>query len=235
MVALLDRGQTGDFEKCCHAGGALLLFALGWLRRRKPPSAPGSFTAHPVPLSGSTSPNSRPMPPRHGRGATEPPRPKSKLPSAASGTGRPAPRGPDSGRCSNAPHLSSSKMRNACPGCCAAPSARLRASSTRYGGALLIRGPLCTRIALGPGSAVHRTGRCFASPGGRCFASPGGRCFASPGGRCFTSPGERCTASGTRDALLHAAAPHRSSSGCTHRYGVISRVSVSLIMCTGGA
>jgi hypothetical protein len=147
MVALLDRGQTGDFEKCCHAGGALLLFALGWLRRRKPPSAPGSFTAHPVPLSGSTSPNSRPMPPRHGRGATEPPRPKSKLPSAASGTGRPAPRGPDSGRCSNAPHLSSSKMRNACPGCCAAPSARLRASSTRYGGALLIRGPLCTRIA----------------------------------------------------------------------------------------
>lgn len=28
---------------------------------------------------------------------------------------------------------------------------------------------------------------------------------------------------------------HRSSSGCTHRYGVISRVSVSLIMCTGGA
>src|SRR5712672_1287475 len=27
------------------------------------------------------------------------------------------------------------------PGCCAAPSARLRASSTRYGGAVLIRGP----------------------------------------------------------------------------------------------
>jgi len=27
----------------------------------------------------------------------------------------------------------------------------------------------------------------------------------------------------------------RSSSGCTERYGVISRVSVSLIMCTGGA
>ena len=72
------------------------------------------------------------------------------------------------------PHLSSSKMRNACPGCCAARS-----------GALLIRGPLCTRIALGPGSAVHRE--------------------------------ERCTASGTRDALLHAAAPHRSSSGCTQR------------------
>src|SRR6266404_241536 len=42
------------------------------------------------------------------------------------------------------------RMRNACPGCCAAPQARSRASSTRYGGALLIRGPLCTRTALGP-------------------------------------------------------------------------------------
>src|ERR1700676_253599 len=44
------------------------------------------------------------------------------------------------------------RMRNACPGCCAAPSARSRASSTRYGlrrGALLIRGPLCTPDRLG--------------------------------------------------------------------------------------
>jgi hypothetical protein len=32
-------------------------------------------------------------------------------------------------------------LNAACPGYCAAPSARLRASSTRYGGALLIRGP----------------------------------------------------------------------------------------------
>jgi hypothetical protein len=50
--------------------------------------------------------------------------------------------------------------------------------STRYGGALLIRGPHLA--ALGPGSAAQRAGRCFASPG------------------------ERCTASGTRD-MLH---PH---------------------------
>jgi hypothetical protein len=48
------------------------------------------------------------------------------------------------------------RLGEACPGCCAAPSARLRASSTRYGGALLIRGPLCTPHRLGPGSAVHR-------------------------------------------------------------------------------
>jgi hypothetical protein len=32
-------------------------------------------------------------------------------------------------------------LNAAWPGCCAAPLARLRASSTRYGGALLIRGP----------------------------------------------------------------------------------------------
>ncbi len=49
--------------------------------------------------------------------------------------------------------------------------------STRYGGALLIRGPYLA--SLGPGSAAQRTGRCFASPG------------------------ERCTASGTRN-MLHA-------------------------------
>jgi len=82
MVAELDR-ENGDLKECCHAGVALLLFALGWLRRRKPASAPDSFTAHPVPLSGFTSPNSRRMPPRHGRGVTAPPRPKSKLPGAA--------------------------------------------------------------------------------------------------------------------------------------------------------
>src|SRR5713101_9800328 len=66
--------------------------------------------------------------------------------------------------------------RNACPGCCATPtpSARSRASSTRYvlrRGALLIRVHCALRIALGPGSAVHRE--------------------------------ERCTASGKRDGLLH--------------------------------
>ncbi len=50
------------------------------------------------------------------------------------------------------------------PGCCAAPLARSRASSTRYGlrrGALLIRGSIFTK---GPGSAVHhQKGRCTAS------------------------------------------------------------------------
>src|SRR5713101_1327966 len=58
--------------------------------------------------------------------------------------------------------------RNACPGCCATPtpSARSRASSTRYvlrRGALLIRVHCALRIALGPGSAVHREERCTAS------------------------------------------------------------------------
>jgi hypothetical protein len=108
MVAQLDPGTKGIYKKCCHAGDALLPFALGWLRRRKPPSAPALFTAHPVPLSGFTSPNSRRTPPRHGRGVTGPPRPKSRLPSVASGTRLPEPRGPGNGRCSNAPHRSSS-------------------------------------------------------------------------------------------------------------------------------
>jgi hypothetical protein len=51
------------------------------------------------------------------------------------------------------------------PGCCATPSARLRASSTRYDlrrGALLIRGPLAS-ADMGPGSAEQREGRCTAS------------------------------------------------------------------------
>ena len=100
--------DKGDLKKCCHAGDALLLFALGWFRRRKPPSAPDSFTAHPVPLSGFTSPNSRRMPPRPGRGVTGPPRPKSKLPGVALRRPLPELRGPGSGRCSNAPHRSSS-------------------------------------------------------------------------------------------------------------------------------
>jgi len=103
MAAQLD-GNKGDLEKCCHAGDALLPFASGLLRRRKPASAPDWFTAHPVPSSGFTSPNSRPMPPRHGRAVTGPPRPKSRLPGAASGTRLPEPRAPGSGRCSNAPH-----------------------------------------------------------------------------------------------------------------------------------
>ena len=103
MAAQLDLPTKGNYKKCCHAGDALLLFALGWFRRRKPPGAPDSFTAHPVPLSGFTSPNSRRMQPRPGRGVTGPPKPKSKLPGVASGTSLPAPRGPGSGRCSNAP------------------------------------------------------------------------------------------------------------------------------------
>ena len=56
----------------------------------------------------------------------------------------------------------------ACPGCCAAPPARSRASSTRYAlrcGALLIRGPYdeLGMIVMGPGSAAQREGRCTAS------------------------------------------------------------------------
>ena len=103
MAAQLDLPTKGNYKKCCHAGDALLLFALGWPRRRKPPNAPDSFTAHPVPLSGFTSPNSRRMQPRPGRGVTGPPRPKSKLPGVALRRPLPAPRGPGSGRCSNAP------------------------------------------------------------------------------------------------------------------------------------
>jgi hypothetical protein len=51
------------------------------------------------------------------------------------------------------------------PGCCAAPSARLRASSTCYDlrrDALLIRGPLAS-VEIGPGSAEQREERCTAS------------------------------------------------------------------------
>ena len=105
MAAQLDR-RPGDLERCCHVGVALLLFALGWFGRRKPASAPDWFTAHPVPWSGFTSPNSRPMPPRHGRAVTGPPTPKLNLPVDASGTPLPAPRAPGNGRRSNAPHRS---------------------------------------------------------------------------------------------------------------------------------
>src|ERR1700694_106736 len=91
------------FEKCCHAGDALLLFALGWLRTRKPPSTPDSFTAHPVPLSGFTSPNSRRLPPRHGRGVTGPPTPRSKRRGVVSKARLPKPRRPLIGERSNAP------------------------------------------------------------------------------------------------------------------------------------
>ena len=58
-----------------------------------------------------------------------------------------------------------------CPGCCAAPSARSRASSTRYvlrRGALLIRGP---SRAMAPGSAEQREGCCTAC-GTRCSCRP---------------------------------------------------------------
>ena len=101
MVALLESGQ-GVSRKCCHAGGALLLFAWGWFRTRKPPNTPASSTAHPVALSGFTSPNSPRLPPRHGRGAMGSPRPKSKLPCVASKTRLPKPPGPGIGRCNNA-------------------------------------------------------------------------------------------------------------------------------------
>src|SRR4029079_11436031 len=43
-----------------------------------------------------------------------------------------------------------------CPGRSAAPQARLRASSTRYGGALLSRGPFYSERVVGPGSAKQR-------------------------------------------------------------------------------
>ena len=46
-----------------------------------------------------------------------------------------------------------------CPGCGAAPQARLRASSTRYGGAPLIRdpGPFQKTETVCPGSAAHHS------------------------------------------------------------------------------
>jgi hypothetical protein len=47
----------------------------------------------------------------------------------------------------------------------------LRSAPLLRRGALLIRGPCSTPPHIGPGSAAHRTGRCFASPGERCAAS----------------------------------------------------------------
>jgi len=41
-------------EKCCHDGDALLPFALGSLRTRKPASMPASFIALPAPSFGIT-------------------------------------------------------------------------------------------------------------------------------------------------------------------------------------
>ena len=81
-------------DECCHAWGALLPFALGWLRARRPPNAPVSFTAHPVPLSGSTSQNSRRPPPRRGREATGPRRPRSRRHGIVSKARPPGPRRP---------------------------------------------------------------------------------------------------------------------------------------------
>jgi hypothetical protein len=72
-----SRSGQGD-RRCCHAGDALLPFALGWLRARKLPSIRDWFTAHPVPLSGSMSRGFRNPPLRCGREATEPRRPISK-------------------------------------------------------------------------------------------------------------------------------------------------------------
>ncbi len=46
----------------------------------------------------------------------------------------------------------------------------LRSTPRERRDALLIRGPLSTEN-VGPGSAVHRTGPCFVSPGARCAAS----------------------------------------------------------------
>jgi hypothetical protein len=53
----------------------------------------------------------------------------------------------------------------------ASPSARLRASSTRYGGALLSRGRNELRACNGPGSAEQREERCTASGTQLAFAT----------------------------------------------------------------
>ena len=83
-------GQGG--ERCWHAGDALLPLASGWCRARKPPSTRDLFTAHPVPLSGSTSPGFRKPPPRCGREATAPRRPRSRRHGIVSKTHQPKPR-----------------------------------------------------------------------------------------------------------------------------------------------
>jgi len=91
----------GGIETCCHAGDALLLSALGWLRPLKPPNAPDSFTAPPVPSCDFMSPNSPRPPPRRGREATGHRKPRSRRPGIVSKPRRPKPRRPRIGRRGN--------------------------------------------------------------------------------------------------------------------------------------
>ncbi len=89
------------FERCCHAGDALLSFALRWPRARKPPSAPDSFTAHHAPSSVFTSPNSRHPPQRCGREVTGPLKPRSRRHGIVSKARQPKPHKPPVGRRNN--------------------------------------------------------------------------------------------------------------------------------------
>jgi len=83
---------------------------LGWRRRRKPPSTPDSFTAHPVRLFGSTSLNSRHMPRRHGRVAMEPPRRRLNPRGVASEMLLPKPRGQRRAGSFSERHVASSRV-----------------------------------------------------------------------------------------------------------------------------
>ena len=82
MVELTCKGRAAGAngaEGCYHVGGALRPCALAWLRKRKPPSAQGSFIALPAPLFGTTSLNIQRLPLKCGRGVTGPPTPRSTL------------------------------------------------------------------------------------------------------------------------------------------------------------
>ena len=67
----------GGFARCRCAGDALLSFAC-WVHAQKLRGHLDLFTAHPVPLSGFTSPGFRSPPLKCGREATEPRRPRSR-------------------------------------------------------------------------------------------------------------------------------------------------------------
>ena len=97
-TCLFEFSGKGESKTCCRAGDVLLPFALAWLRARKPPSTPDSFTAHPVPLSDFTSPNSRRLPPRRGREAMGQLKPRSRRPGIVSKPRQPKPRRPRIGR-----------------------------------------------------------------------------------------------------------------------------------------
>ena len=97
------RGRDKGAERCCHVGGALRPCALAWLRKRKPPSAQGSFIALPAPLFGTTSLNIQFLPLKCGRGVTGPPTPRSTLRGVVSRTRLPKPRRLLVGRSSSHP------------------------------------------------------------------------------------------------------------------------------------